>query len=53
MDAQEQIYGAFLLNELLPDSIVKEFIDCMPDYYIPPEKPDGLTGISLHSSTLA
>lgn len=38
MDAQEQIYGAFLLNELLPDSIVKEFIDCMPDYYIPPEK---------------
>ena len=38
MDAQEQIYGAFLLNELLPDSIVKEFIDCMPDYYLPPEK---------------
>lgn len=38
MDAQEQIYGAFLLPELLPDPVVKEFIDCMPDYYIPPEK---------------
>ena len=28
----------FFLDEVLPDSIIQEFIQCMPNYYIPPER---------------
>ena len=38
MAAQEKIYGYFFLDEVLPDSIIQEFIQCMPNYYIPPER---------------
>lgn len=38
MAAQKKVYGYFFLNELLPDSIIKEFIQSMPNYYIPPER---------------
>ena len=38
MAAQDTIYGYFFLDEVLPDSIIQEFIQCMPNYYIPPER---------------
>lgn len=38
MYAQEKVYGYFFLDELLSENIIKEFIQCMPDYYIPPER---------------
>ena len=38
MRAQEKVYGYFFLDELLSEDIIKEFIHCMPDYYIPPER---------------
>lgn len=37
MEAQKNIYGYFFLDELLPDSIIKEFIAHTPGYYTPPE----------------
>ena len=37
MDAQMQLPGCYLLEELLPDIIVDSFRDAMPQFYIPPE----------------
>ena len=38
MDAQRSIYGCYFLEDLLPDSIVAEFREALPGFYIPPEK---------------
>lgn len=38
IDAQQKIYGCFLLEELLPDILVNEFRTHFPGFYIPPEK---------------
>ncbi len=38
MAAQQKIYGYHFLEELLPDSIVDEFRNHLPDFYLPPEK---------------
>lgn len=38
MDAQQKLYGYYILEELLPDSIVDDFRASMPGFYIPPEQ---------------
>lgn len=36
MAAQLKIYGSYLIDDVLPDSIVTEFKKCMPGFYQPP-----------------
>lgn len=38
MAAQQKIYGAYFLEDVLNDNIVNEFRNHMPDFYMPPEK---------------
>lgn len=37
MEAQSKIYGYYFVPEVLPDEIVQEFVDNMPDFYLPPD----------------
>ena len=39
MDAQRSIYGCYFLEDLLPDSIVAEFREALPGFYIHPRRP--------------
>ena len=38
MEAQSKIYGYNFLEEVLPDQIVDAFRECLPGFYIPPER---------------
>ena len=37
MDAQQQVFGGYFLEDVLPSEIVTEFRNHLPGFYIPPE----------------
>ena len=38
MNAQKNLYGAFLLEEALTEDVVREFVSLVPDFYVAPER---------------